>query len=212
MARDTEVVGVVSEKAAGVRRARRRADSPVIPRDRILQAAARLFHEHGYKGTTVRDIAEAVGILSGSLFHHFHSKEEMVLEIMREAALGLCISAEEVAGLPIPPAERLQRMIDIELSWMVTDIKKSYLAVLVFEWREVPQSAKSEFTSLRKRYEGLWIDALEEYGKVVPLRVPPEAASRILHGALMGAMTWFRPSGRYSAQQYRDMLMKILRD
>lgn len=199
----------VQKSTATLKRGRRVAE-PVVPRDRILRAAARLFHERGYQGTTVRDIADAVGILSGSLFHHFRSKEEMLLEIMREAALNLCLLAEDVLKRTADPAERLQQIIDIELEWMVGDIKKDYLAVLVFEWREVPESAKPEFTRLRKRYHSIWIDVLEQYGQTVPMRIPADAAARILHGALMGAMTWFRTSGRYSAREFRDMLFKLV--
>jgi TetR/AcrR family transcriptional regulator, cholesterol catabolism regulator len=188
----------------------RPAPDAAIPRDRILHAAARLFHERGYQGTKVRDIAEAVGILSGSLFYHFRSKDEMLLEIMRETALSLCLRAEDVWQRTDDPAGCLQQIIDIELEWMVSDIKKDYLAVLVFEWREVPEPLKAELTRLRARYNGIWLDALSGYAQQVPLRIPVDAAARILHGALMGAMTWFRSSGRYSAPEFRDMLLKLI--
>lgn len=200
------------KKPASPPRRGKRAAEPTIPRDRILHAAARLFRERGYQGTTVRDIAEAVGILSGSLFYHFRSKEEILLEIMREAALSLCLRAEDVLNRTGDPVERLKQIIDIELEWMVGEIKKDYLAVLVFEWREVPESAKPEFTRLRVRYHTLWMDVLERYGEVVPMRIPADAAARILHGALMGAMTWFRTSGRYSTKEFRDMLVKLVQD
>jgi AcrR family transcriptional regulator len=204
------IAPATEEKPAPLPRRGKRAAEPTVPRDRILHAAARLFRERGYQGTTVRDIAEAVGILSGSLFYHFRSKEEILLEIMREAALSLCLRAEDVLNRTEDPAERLAQIIDIELEWMVGDIKKDYLAVLVFEWREVPESAKPEFTRLRMRYHSIWMDVLEHYGEIVPLCIPADAAARILHGALMGAMTWFRTSGRYSAQEFRDMLVKLV--
>lgn len=188
----------------------KRASDTTIPRDRILHAAARLFHERGYQGTKVRDIAEAVGILSGSLFYHFRSKDEMLFEIMRETALSLCLRAEDVVQRTGDPAGRLQQIIDMELEWMVSDVKKDYLAVLVFEWREVPEPLKAEFTRLRTRYNGIWLDALSDYARLCPLRIPVDAAARILHGALMGAMTWFRASGRYSAPEFRDMLLKLI--
>ena len=49
--------------------------------------AARLFRERGYEGTTVRDVAAAAGISAGSLFHHFPSKEQMLVEMLREASI-----------------------------------------------------------------------------------------------------------------------------
>jgi len=198
------------KKASPPQRRGKGAVEAAVPRDRILHAAARLFRERGYQRTTVRDIAEAVGILSGSLFYHFRSKEEILLEIMREAALSLCLRAEDVLNRTDDPAERLKQIIDIELEWMVGEVKKNYLAVLVFEWREVPESAKPEFTRLRVRYRTIWVNVLKQYGEVVPLRIPVDAAAQILHGALMGAMTWFRPSGRYTTQELRDMLVKLV--
>lgn len=192
-----------------LKRGAQAADDPVA-RDRILHAAARLFHERGYQKTTVRDIGDAVGILSGSLFYHFRSKDEILLEIMREAALGLTRHAEDVLRGTGEPAERLRRLIDMELAWMVGDVKKDYLAVLVFEWREVPEPLKAEFGSLRLRYNSIWHDVLEQYHQQRPLRIPVDAAARILHGALMGAMTWFRASGRYSASEFRDMLLTLI--
>lgn len=101
-------------------------------------------------------------------------------------------------------------LIDLELEWIVGEIKKDHLAVLVFEWREVPQSAKAELTRLRGQYQCIWMTVLEQYGDVAPMRIPADAAARILHGALMGAMNWFRTSGRYSALEFRDMLIKLI--
>jgi AcrR family transcriptional regulator len=191
---------------------RDRREHTAVSRNRILHAAARMFREHGYKGTTVRDIAGEVGILSGSLFHHFRSKEDMLLDIMRKAALSLCLCAEEMARRTLSPFERLEKIIDIELEWMVGDVKRDYLAVLVFEWREVPESAREEFTALRKRYKTLWTDVMEGCHAESPLRLPPDAAARILHDAMIGALTWFRDSGRYSAKEFRDMLIRLVRD
>jgi AcrR family transcriptional regulator len=56
---------------------------PATRRDELLELAAEMFAERGLRATTVRDIADAAGILSGSLYHHFSSKEEMVDEALR---------------------------------------------------------------------------------------------------------------------------------
>lgn len=180
------------------------------PREKILHTAARLFHERGYRGTTVREVGDAVGILSGSLFHHFRSKEEMLLEIMRETAFFMCTHAEAVVRHLPTPKERLQELIDFEFEWMVTDIKKDYLAILVFEWRELADAIKPEFTRLQKRYNAVWVDVLSDLERAGELRIPADAAARILHGSSMWAMTWFDQSGKYSAREFRDMLMTLV--
>ena len=57
---------------------------PASPKGRLLAAAAKLFREKGYSRTTVRDLAAEVGILSGSIFHHFANKDEILFGVMRE--------------------------------------------------------------------------------------------------------------------------------
>lgn len=180
-----------------------------IARERILQAAACLFRERGYKGTTVRDIAQAVGILSGSLFHHFRTKEEMLIEIMREAALSVCIRAEEVTGREAPAVEQLRELILLELKAIISKSRKDFHGVLFFEWREVPQSIRPEFTLLRKRYRRTWLDVLGRCQAEGRLRCEPDAAVLILHGALRNSMTWFAPSGRYSTEEFADILAHL---
>jgi AcrR family transcriptional regulator len=207
---DMKIDGSAPQKVKRTLRSERRADHSVVPRERILHAAARLFREHGYKGTTVRDIAEAVGILSGSLFHHFQSKEEMLLEIMREAALSVCIRAEEITERPGAPADQLRQLVELELESIVGDIRKDYHVVLFFEWRDVPEAAKPELTRLRKRYQRSWAQVLEACHANGQLRCPPDVAQLILHGALRGTMTWFRPTGRYSTDEFGDILTGLV--
>lgn len=190
--------------------ASRRASHSAVPRERILHAAAYLFRERGFKGTTVRDIAQEVGILSGSLFHHFGSKEEMLLEIMREAALSVCIRAEEIISRPIKPVEQLRELVRLELESIVSDARKDYHVVLFFEWRDVPDFAKAEFTHMRKRYQRCWVRALEGCYADGQLRCTPTAAERILRGTLGSTMTWFKPNGRYSADEFGDIVTRLL--
>ena len=187
-----------------------RGGSGAVPRERILHAAARLFRERGYHRTTVRDIAERVGILSGSLFHHFRSKEEMLREIMREAAISVCLKAEEIVARHPGAVERLRALISLELDCAVAEPSKDYHAVLFMEWREVPETARPEFTMLRSRYARIWRSVLEDCEREGLLRCEPAAASHVLHGAIQGAMTWFKSSGRYSVEQYGDILAGLV--
>lgn len=197
-------------RARRAARAVRRAADPAVPRERILNAAAHLFRERGYKGTTVRDIADAVGILSGSLFHHFQSKEEILHEIMREAAFSACVRAEKIMEDEAEPLQQLRELVRLELDMIVSETRKDYHAVLFFEWRDAPESAKAELARLRKRYFHCWQQALEGCERAALLRCEARAAGLILHGALGGAMTWFRPQGHYSAQAFGDILTRLV--
>ncbi|PPE70130.1 TetR family transcriptional regulator [Caldimonas thermodepolymerans] len=191
-------------------RAERRAADPAVPRERILNAAARLFRVRGFNGTPVRDIAEEVGILSGSLFHHFQSKEEILLEIMREAAYSACLQAEKIMQEESDPLRQLRALVRLELGLIVHEQRGDYHAVLFFEWRHASETAKAELTRLRARYTDCWRRALRDCEAAGLLRCEARAAGLILHGALGGAMTWFRPHGHYSAEEFGDILLRLI--
>ena len=88
------------------------------PRGRVLRAAAHLFRVQGYSGTTVREIAALVGIQSGSLFHHFRSKEEILFVVMKEVIIynTEMIESALAAGAVPTPVERLRALIFSELT------------------------------------------------------------------------------------------------
>ena len=84
-------------------------------RTRILQVAARRFAEFGFAATTVRQIADDVNILSGSLFHHFTTKEEMLHEIVRNAVLQMRDNTTRIARAPVDAEQRLVALILLDL-------------------------------------------------------------------------------------------------
>ena len=80
----------------------------VSRRDELLELAATMFAERGLRATTVRDIADSAGILSGSLYHHFASKEEMVDEVLRGFLDWLFERYQEIVATEPNPLERLK--------------------------------------------------------------------------------------------------------
>jgi AcrR family transcriptional regulator len=104
---------------AGARRSARRmqsAESTAVGRRQvILQIAARRFAEAGFEATTVRQIADEANILSGSLYHHFSTKEEMLHEIVLEPVREMGSEAIRIAALPIDAERRLIALISADL-------------------------------------------------------------------------------------------------
>ena len=188
------------------RRARSRAEPSS---ERILRVAARLFRAKGFKGTTVRDIAEDVGILSGSLFHHFSTKEEMLVAIMREAFVSVCIAHEKVLAAQADPVKQLRALIRVEMDAILSKSRQNFHAVLYFDWRDVPQAAMPELTRLRKRYQSCWAKALAGCHEAGRLRCAPDIAEHVIYGALRDVMTWFRKGGRYTTQEFGDAFMRL---
>src|ERR1700757_5237409 len=85
---------------------------------RILEAATRRFAEHGFGATTVRQIADDVSILSGSLYHHFASKEAMLHEIVRDTVEKMCANVVRISKAPVDAEARLTALILLELGEM----------------------------------------------------------------------------------------------
>ena len=87
-------------------------------RGKILEAATRRFAEHGFEATTVRQIADDVSILSGSLYHHFASKEAMLHDIVRETVEKMRDNVVRISKAPVDAEHRLAALILLELGEM----------------------------------------------------------------------------------------------
>ena len=84
-------------------------------RAEILAVATRRFAEHGFEATTVRQLADDVNILSGSLYHHFATKDEMLHEIVRDAVLQMRDNTVRIAAAPLDAEHRLVALLLLDL-------------------------------------------------------------------------------------------------
>ncbi len=185
------------------------ATDPTNTRRRILDAAARLFRERGFRATTIRAISEIVGILSGSLFLHFRSKEQMLFEVMNEAATQLCAKGEAAAAAAITPRGRLRALIRLQLDCMIGDDTRDYYAVMIGEWRELDAAAKPSLAARRTEYSVIWQNVLDDCARAGLLRSDPHTLQFVLHGAINWASTWFKPGGKLSIDEYAQILVDL---
>lgn len=183
---------------------------PTNTRQRILDAAALLFRERGFHATTTRAISEIVGILSGSLFHYFRSKDQMLFEVMHEAATQLCDKAEAAVAAGGSPRDKLRALIRLQLDCLIGAGTRDYYAVMIAEWRELDAAAKPKLTVRRAQYSGIWHTVLDECGRAGLLRSDPHSLQFVLHGAINWASTWFKPTGRLSLDDYARILEDLV--
>ncbi len=179
-------------------------------RGRLLTEAARLFREKGYERTTVRDLAAAVGIQSGSLFHHFRTKEEILKAVMVETIrlnTALMQAALEAAE---SNRAKLRGLIRAELE-SINGQTGEAMAVLVFEWRSLSASSQAEVLELRDIYEKLWLDVLESLKGEGALEAEPFVVRRMLTGALSWTVTWYKPErGGLTLDGLTDQVMAMM--
>ncbi|MCM0612769.1 TetR family transcriptional regulator [Marinobacter sediminum] len=179
-------------------------------RGRLLKEAARLFRDKGYERTTVRDLAAAVGIQSGSLFHHFRTKEEILKAVMVETIrlnTALMQAAVDAAG---SAREKLRALVRAELE-SINGQTGEAMAVLVFEWRSLSEVSQADVLELRDIYEKLWIDVLESLKQEGSLVADPFVVRRMLTGALSWTVTWYKPGrGGLTLDGLTDEVMAMM--
>ncbi|MGD8861459.1 MAG: TetR/AcrR family transcriptional regulator [Myxococcales bacterium] len=179
------------------------------PKGRILQAAAQLFVTRGFDRTTVRELAAAVGIQSGSLFHHFKSKEQ-ILEAVMVAVIELNTGRMRAALERAPdPESKLRALIQCEVDSINGDTSEA-MGLLVREWRSLPEDAQQRVLVLRDRYEQLFLDAIAAAGGEL-VDIDPFILRRFIYGIDFVSGYWFKPDGPLSTSDLVDLIMKLLR-
>lgn len=183
---------------------------PASARGRLLKEAARLFRDKGYERTTVRDLAAAVGIQSGSLFHHFRTKEEILKAVMVETIRLNTALMQAAADSEESPRGKLRALVRSELE-SINGQTGEAMAVLVYEWRSLSESSQVQVLELREIYEGLWLSVLEELNQLGQLKADPFIVRRMLTGALSWTVTWYKPErGGLTLDGLTDQVMAML--
>ncbi|OUS32101.1 TetR family transcriptional regulator [Gammaproteobacteria bacterium 45_16_T64] len=157
------------------------------PRGRILAAAAHLFQKKGFERATVRDLAQAVGIQSGSIFHHFKTKEEILRNVMIEVIRFNTERMELELAKASNARERVLALMHSELLSINGDTGEA-MTVLIYEWRSLKPESQHEILGLRQVYEQMWLDVFEE-AKAEGL-IGPDVDTFILRRFVTGALGW----------------------
>ncbi len=160
-------------------------------RARLLDAAARLFSERGFHATSMRDIAKAVGMLSGSIYYHFESKEEMLLAVYEEGVRGVADRVERAVADRQEPWARLEAACAAHLSGLIAH--RDYARVMIQTSPDEAGSAGRRIRELRRDYESRFRQLIDDL--TLPPGIDPKYLRRLLFGALNWSQVWYRPGG-----------------
>ncbi|NBF10464.1 TetR/AcrR family transcriptional regulator [Pseudomonas sp. Fl4BN1] len=185
---------------------------PESARGKLLQTAAHLFRNKGYERTTVRDLAGAVGIQSGSIFHHFKSKDDILRAVMQETIhYNTALMRAELAEAG-SVRERVLALIRCELQSIMGGSGEA-MAVLVYEWRSLSAEGQAAVLALRDIYEQIWLQVLGEAKDAGFIKGDVFITRRFLTGALSWTTTWFRAQGSLTLEQLaQEALLLVLKD
>ena len=132
-------------------------------RREILDAAARLLKTQGYKATTLRDIAEAVGMKAGSIYYHFGSKNEIVAAVMNDG-VDWVFEAVTSALRHLPPSanprEKLVAAIAAHLNALLE--YSDYTSACLKSYNDAPDEVRRAARTHRRRYEAIWVKLIDE--------------------------------------------------
>ena len=161
-------------------------------RSELTREAARLFAEKGYHGTSIGDLAEAMGVQKASLYHHIESKADLLWDVARDGAQAFHAALDGVAET-LGPLERIRAALRAHLRVVAEQL--DIATVFVREWRYLDGDRRDEFLAERRRYEdrirSLFRDGVEESELRTDLDV--NVAALLFLSAANWAYTWLQP-------------------
>lgn len=175
-------------------------DAVVDPRQEILRTAARLFQQRGYDATSMNDVAAALKLSKGGLYHHFQSKDEILFEIMNHA---MEITEDRVLA-PVrriaDPEERLRALIRLHIE-VVLSPRDREITVMLHENHPLPPSLRRQINARKKEYVHYLENLIAEVQKVrrASGKVSARAAAFALLGMINWIYQWYKPEGELQA-------------
>src|SRR5271169_981490 len=187
-----------------------RPDPRPEPRQEILRTAARLFQQQGYDATSMNDVAAALKLSKGGLYHHFQSKDEILFYLMDHA---MDITQERVInpvlGITDPEA-RLRKLIQLHIA-VVLSVREREITVMLHENHPLPPGLRKRINTRKKEYVHFVESLIAEVHRTRSSRagVSPRAAAFALLGMINWIYQWYQPDGSLReedlAQQYTEI-------
>jgi TetR/AcrR family transcriptional regulator, cholesterol catabolism regulator len=178
-------------------------------RNELTRQAARLFAEKGYHGTSIGDLAQAMGVQKGSLYAHISSKEDLLYETMREGAAAFHAALDAVPD-DLSPTEKIRLALRGHLRVVAEQLEVA--TVFVREWRYLEGERREEILAERRRYEERFRALFREGRELGGLRTDLDEGSAVLLtlSAANWAYTWLRPG--YDTDELADRFYALLLD
>lgn len=178
--------------------------------ERALQAAARLFRDQGYSGTSLRDIARAAGMLPGSLHYRFPSKEDILAALMERAIDRLIEGIVTAIAGTTDPIERIRVAIIAHVQMLLS--REDSVYVLLYDWRSLSPTAERTIARHRRRYEQFVDDLLAQAAAHAKLQpgVDLYLLRQFGFGAANWVAQWYDPKGPYTPEQIADAFFRYL--
>jgi AcrR family transcriptional regulator len=178
-------------------------------RHRIFTVAAQLFLKQGYHETSMREVAEAVGMGKSTLYDYFHNKEEILLYFVEQEMDTSCQDAAQIAAMNLPVDQKLRKILQSQ--WVHMDENKEMAMLTAWESSRLGGRAAQRIATWHESYcqilEGVIREGIQEG---VFKKVNPALAASALHSMLnLPIYSWLRQQGTNAMTENADELVDL---
>ncbi|MEO3856496.1 TetR/AcrR family transcriptional regulator [Acrocarpospora sp. B8E8] len=184
-------------------------------RDReVIEAAVNLFWEKGYSATSVQDVADALGMLKGSLYYYIDSKGDLLKKIFEDSHAEVRVIAEAAVALELPAIERLQIFIERYADWSLLHLRRASLYAR--EWRHADPELRKVMLAQRQYYDQVVMTLIEgaKNEGAADRELDTKLATFFILSAVAALPDWYRPSTAKNAQSvargYAELALRIV--
>jgi AcrR family transcriptional regulator len=172
-------------------------------RGQLIRESARLFREKGYEATSVRDIAAATGLQSGSWVYHFKTKQDILAAVMEEGLQRALERIEAIGREQLEPREHFRALLRAHLDTILAP-GQDFIPVLLYEWRSLEPKSRPRVVALQRRYEAVWEKVMAQLQRSGQWAQPTRIDRLLMFGALNWMAHWYRPDGTFDVAQLAD--------
>lgn len=197
--------------------------TPIVPRapaDRrnrdaeIVEAAIRVFYAKGFGASTMQDVADAVGVLKGSLYHYITSKEDLLFRILQESHAQARELMMEVSALDLPALDRLRVYLERMYLWYMANVDR--VSVYLNQQHHLSGTNAAEMRAQAREFEQFLRELLAEArgSGAIDKQVDLKLAAFFMLGALNSLPRWYRAGGAYTperiASEFATMSLRVV--
>lgn len=188
----------------------RRRGRPGYDLETLLKAAAELFYERGYDGTSIQDLATHLGIAKSAIYHHVPSKEALLHLAVDRALDGLFAEVAKLDAVGGRAVDRLEHLVRGSVTVLVEQLPFVTLLLRVRGNSETEREAMAR----RREFDHLVTRLVADAAAEGDLRadIDPAITTRLLFGMVNSLIEWYRPQGGLSAAELADAVVRVAFD
>jgi len=180
-------------------------------KDIILQKAAVMFREKGFAATSMRDLAESVGIEAASLYNHIRSKNEILEAICFNVANRFTVNMEAIEASQDSSIQKVETLLRFHIRQMVDNYEEVYVSDR--EWKHLEEPYLSNFQTQRRNYRKRFASIIEEgIQKKEIKKIDASTAVLIMLHAISGIESWHRSREKINGEELENNMVVILTD